>query len=190
MGRLSDWQKSGPGWSPRILQYWSKDATGQQGGQSSPVITGAQPKSGTGHIMQSISVVFSSLYCEGYIADLRYRWLRHCFCECSLAHWNFIRHFEKHQAWSTVNRMTIAFWGTTRSPAVTMHKFMRSENLRVKIWRDNFTSDYLRVENKSDLSKFNIYIEWTANLINIILKNVLQSDLDVLVNRAEFHRHF
>ena len=39
------------------------------------VITGAQPKAGTGHKMQSISVVFSTLHCEGYIADLRYRWL-------------------------------------------------------------------------------------------------------------------
>ena len=38
-------------------------------------ITGAQPKAGTGHKMQSISVVFSTLHCEGYIADLRYRWL-------------------------------------------------------------------------------------------------------------------
>ena len=37
--------------------------------------TGAQPKAGTGHKMQSISVVFSTLHCEGYIADLRYRWL-------------------------------------------------------------------------------------------------------------------
>ena len=39
------------------------------------VITGAQPKAGTGHKMQSISVVFSTLHCEGYIADFRYRWL-------------------------------------------------------------------------------------------------------------------
>ena len=38
-------------------------------------ITGAQPKAGTGHKMQSISVVFSMLHCEGYIADLRYCWL-------------------------------------------------------------------------------------------------------------------
>ena len=30
------------------------------------------------------------------------------------------------------------------TPAFTMHKFM-NENLRVNIWRDNFTSDYLRV---------------------------------------------
>ena len=56
----------------------------------------------------------------------------------------------------SVNRKTIAFWGTTRSPAFTMHKFT-SENLRVNIWRDNFTSDYLRVNlpssNLSKLSK-------------------------------------
>ena len=39
------------------------------------VITGAQPKAGTGHKMQSISVVVSTLHCEGYVADLRYRWL-------------------------------------------------------------------------------------------------------------------
>ena len=38
-------------------------------------ITGAQPKAGTGHKKQSISVVFSTLHCEGDIADLRYRWL-------------------------------------------------------------------------------------------------------------------
>ena len=28
--------------------------------------------------MQSISVVFPTLHCEGYIADLRYRWLMEC----------------------------------------------------------------------------------------------------------------
>ena len=35
-------------------------------------ITGAQPKAGTGHKMQTVSVVFSTLHCLGYIADLRY----------------------------------------------------------------------------------------------------------------------
>ena len=39
------------------------------------IITGAQPKAGTGHKMQTVSVVFSTLHFEGYIADLRYRWL-------------------------------------------------------------------------------------------------------------------
>ena len=35
-------------------------------------ITGAQPKAGTGHKMQTVSVVFSTLHCYGYTADLRY----------------------------------------------------------------------------------------------------------------------
>ena len=50
-----------------------------------------------------------------------------------------------------------------------MHKFM-NENLRVNIWRDNFTSDYLGVnlpsssidkliENKSDLSRLSTLSE-------------------------------
>ena len=36
------------------------------------LITGAQPKAGTGHEMQSVPIVFSTLHCEGYmyIADL------------------------------------------------------------------------------------------------------------------------
>ena len=36
------------------------------------IITGAQPKAGTGHKMQTVSVVFSTLHCEEYTADLRY----------------------------------------------------------------------------------------------------------------------
>ena len=36
------------------------------------LITGAQPKAGTGHKMQMVSVVFSTLHGEGYTADLRY----------------------------------------------------------------------------------------------------------------------
>ena len=36
------------------------------------IITGAQPKAGTGHKVQTVSVVFSTLHCEGYTADLRY----------------------------------------------------------------------------------------------------------------------
>ena len=92
-----------------------------------------------------------------------------------------------------------------------MHKFM-NENLRVNIWRDNFTSDYLHVrvnlpsssiekliENKSDLSKLSTLSEPSivkfienqsehlSKLTSYHLKNVLQGDLDVLVNRAESH---
>ena len=36
------------------------------------LITGVQPKAGIGHKMQTVSVVFSTLHCEGYTADLRY----------------------------------------------------------------------------------------------------------------------
>ena len=36
------------------------------------LITGAQPKARTGHKMHTVSAVFSTLYCKGYIADLRY----------------------------------------------------------------------------------------------------------------------
>ena len=95
-----------------------------------------------------------------------------------------------------------------------MHKFM-NENLRVNIWRDNFTSDYLHVrvnlpsssiekliENKSDLSKLSTLSEPSivkfienqsehlSKLTSYHLKNVLQGDLDVLVNRAESHYYF
>ena len=38
----------------------------------SDLFTGAQPKAGTGHKMQMVAVVFSTLHCEGYTADLRY----------------------------------------------------------------------------------------------------------------------
>ena len=59
--------------------------------------------------MQSISVVFSTLHCEGYIADLRYRWL------ITSGSANFIRHFEKHEAWRTVNRKTMGAFHSTKN---------------------------------------------------------------------------
>ena len=85
-----------------------------------------------------------------------------------------------------------------------------SENLRVNIWRDNFTSDSLKsepsveklIENKSDLSKLSTlnepsivkFIENQSEQLSKLtlyhLKNVLKGDLDVLVNRAEFHCYF
>ena len=105
--------------------------------------TGAQPKAGTGHKMQAISVVFSTLHCEGYITDFRYRWL----ITSGSARWlieilSAVLKSTRHGGQST--ERCIAFGGTTRSPAFTTHKFM-SENLRVNIWRDNFMSDYVRV---------------------------------------------
>ena len=70
------------------------------------------------------------LHCEGCIADLRYRWL----ITSGSARWlieilSAILKSTRHGGQSTC-RKTIAFWGTTRSPAFTMHKFM-SETLRV-----------------------------------------------------------
>ena len=86
---------------------------------------------------------FSTLHCEGYIADLRYRWL----ITSGSARWLIeilfaILKSMRHEGQST--ERCIVFGGTTRSPPFTTHKFM-SENLRVNIWRDNFTSDYVRV---------------------------------------------
>ena len=36
------------------------------------LITGAQTKARTGHKMYTVSAVFSTLHCKGFIADLRY----------------------------------------------------------------------------------------------------------------------
>ena len=52
----------------KIKHFWYKLA-------EISFFTGAQPKASTGHKMQSISVVFSTLHCEGYITNLRYCWL-------------------------------------------------------------------------------------------------------------------
>ena len=91
--------------------------------------------------MQSISVFFSTLHCEGYIADMRYRWLI-TSGSAGLLILSAILKSTRHGGQST--ERCIAFGGTTRSPAFTTHKFI-SENLRVNVWRDNFTSDYVRV---------------------------------------------
>ena len=96
-------------------------------------ITGAQLKAGTGLKMQSISVVFSMLHCEGYIADLRYRWL----ITSGSARWlteilSAILKSTRHGGQST--ERCIAFGGTTRSPAFTMHKL---------IYERKFKSEYL-----------------------------------------------
>ena len=59
----------------------------------------------------------------------------------------------------TVNRKTIAFWGTTRSPALTiaMHKFMdENEYLERQFYERLLKSEPAienLIENKSDLSK-------------------------------------
>ena len=59
----------------------------------------------------------------------------------------------------------------------------KSEYLETQIYERSLKSEPFIVkliENKSDLSKLTLYH----------LKNVLQGELDVLVNRAEFHCYF
>ena len=123
------------------------------------IITRAQPKAGTGHKMQSISVsqssqsIFSTLHCEGYIADFRYRWL----ITSGGARWLI-------EILSAIlkSMRTVAF----TSPALMMHKFM-DKNLRVNIWRANFTSDFLGVSlpiGKLIESKTHICVTWTSFL--------------------------
>ena len=58
---------------------------------------------------------FLSFFQRYIVRDIPLTWdisLVRYFWECSLAHWNLIRHFEKHQT---------VFWGTTRFPTFTMH---------------------------------------------------------------------
>ena len=82
------------------------------------IFTGAQPKAGTGHKMQTVSFfqryIFRDISLTWDISLARYLW------ECSLVHWNLIRHFKKHEEWRTVKRKIIAFWGTTRSLTFTI----------------------------------------------------------------------
>ena len=65
--------------------------------------------------------------------------------------------------------------------ALLYERKFKSEYLERQIYERSLKSEpsiVKPIENKSDLSKLTLYI---------ILKNVLQGDLDVLVNRAEFH---
>ena len=90
------------------------------------------------HKMQSISVVFSTLHCEGYIAGS----LLLEVLAGSLKY--FIRHFEKHEAWRTVNRKTIAFWVPSLYDAQVYERKFKSEYLEkqfyVRLLRVNLPS--------------------------------------------------
>ena len=122
-----------------------------------PFFSGAQPKAGTGHKMQSISVVFSTLHCEGYIADLRYRGL--------ITFWSprFYPPFWKARGMEDSQQKDYSFLG---NDTFTMHKFM-NENLRVNIWRDNFTSDYLKCTEPPN------FFSAEMKLCNIHIKNLI-----------------
>ena len=114
------------------------------------IITGAQPKAGTGHKMQSISVVFSTLHCEGYIADLIYRWL----ITSGSARWLILkfylpltRHFEI--------RKNIAFWG---QPLRCIEKLIENKSDLPKLSTLSKPFIVKFIENQSEhLSKVTLY---------------------------------
>ena len=85
-------------------------------------------------------VIKCSHFCRFFNVTLWgiYRWLEislaHYFWECSLARWNFIRHFEKHEAWRTVNRnMYSGFWGNDTFPSL----------YDAQVYERKFKSEYL-----------------------------------------------
>jgi len=81
------------------------------------LFTGAQPKAGTGHKMQSVPVVF-----ERYIVrDIRLTY----FWKCSLAHWNLIRQFGKARG---------SFWGNDLYDALVYERKFKNEYLERQIY--------------------------------------------------------
>ena len=127
-------------------------------------ITGAQPKAGTGHKMQSISVVFSTLHCEGYIADLRYRWL----ITSVNARWliEFYPPFWKARGMEDSQQKDYSFLGNDTFPSLydaqVYERKFKSEYLERQFYErllKNEPSIEKLSENKSDLSKLSTLSE-------------------------------
>ena len=125
-------------------------------------ITGAQPKAGTGHKMQSISVVFWTLRCEGYIADLRYRWL----ITSGSARWlieilSAILKSTRHGGQST--ERCITFWGNNAFPSLydaqVYERKFKSECLERQFYERLRKSEPSIDNIKSDLSKLSTLSE-------------------------------
>ena len=78
---------------------------------------------------------------------------------------NFIRHFEKHEAWRTVNRKMYSFWGNDTFPrlydAQVYEGKFKSEYLKRQFYerlRKSEPSIEKLIENiKSDLSKLSTF---------------------------------
>ena len=89
------------------------------------------------------------------------------------------------------------YWGQPKAasgykmlpvPFLFTRDYFMSENLRVDIYRDVFTSDHVRVNLLSRI-KTNIYQNYLyINLLQNV--SLLQSAIDVPVNQAEFHCDF
>ena len=125
------------------------------------IITGAKPKAGTGHKMQTVSVVFSTLHCEGYTANLRY-------IAGSLLFWSLKSYppFWKARGMEDSEEKDYSFLGNDTFPSL----------YNALVYKGKFKSDYLErqiyerllqsepsivklIENKSDLSKLSTVSE-------------------------------
>ena len=135
------------------------------------VFTGAQPQAGTGHKMQSISVVFSTLHCEGYIADLRYRWL----ITSVSARWliEFYPPFWKARGMEDSQQKDYSFLGNDTFPSLydarVYERKFKSEYLERQFYErllKNEPSIEKLSENKSDLSKLSTLSE--ASIVKFI----------------------
>ena len=148
-------------------------------------ITGAQPKAGTGHKMQTVSVVFSTLHCEGYTADLRY-------IACSLLLGVFAGSSKSYppfwKAREDSQEKDCSFLGDDTFPNV-YDALICERKFRVHIWGDKFTSDYLRENLPSwNLSRigatYQSYLHW-VNLPYIFHRKIYRESKRALI-KANF----
>ena len=122
------------------------------------VITGAQPKAGTGHKMQTVSVVFSTLHCEGYTADLRY-------IACSLL-LGVLAGSLKSKSTRGLSKKDCSFLGNDTFPslydALVYERKFKSEYLGRQIYErllKREPSIVKLIDNRSDLSKLSTLSE-------------------------------
>ena len=122
--------------------------------------------------MQSISVVFSTLHCEGYTADLRYT-------RCSLLLGVLAGSFKSYppfwKALEDSQEKDCSFLGNDTFPnvydALVYERKFKSEYLGRQIYErllKRESSIVKLIENRSDLSKLSIYIEWTFLVYSIV----------------------
>ena len=102
------------------------------------VFTGAQPKAGTGHKMQTISVVFSTLHCEGYTTDLRYI-AGSLLLRVLAGSLKSYPPFWKARGMEESQEKDYSFWGNDTFP--NLYDALVYERKWVNIWRDKFAND-------------------------------------------------
>ena len=103
--------------------------------------------------MQTVSVVFSTLHCEGYTADLRY-------IAGSLLSWSLKSYPPSWKARGTEDSQEKDYSFLGNDTLLNLYDALVYEEKRKR--RDKYTSDYFRVnliENKSDLSKLSAVSE-------------------------------